>query len=192
MQVTGVFSEAAIRARDLAFTIIALREDIHTIADNLTTPEAPGNSDSLRRTQHRDTYPPGSSGHLITAPYSAPNSGVPVEGIAQAPGAPPFEFLPQGGRWTLAAKQRLADLNAPPWAKAVDYHIELQVAAWMIASGHREVVLTINREPCGERFGKGCHQVLQAFLPRGYRLRVHGTRGGSSHYTYDYEGRSDR
>ena len=113
-------------------------------------------------------------------------------GIAQPTGSPPFEFAPQGGKWTQLAKQRLADLNAPPWAREVDYHIELQVAAWMIAAGHQTVVLTINREPCGERFGKGCHQVLQGFLPRGYRLVIHGTRGGDNDYTYTYEGRSEQ
>lgn len=101
-----------------------------------------------------------------------------------------FEFTPGDGYWTAQARQRLTDLNAPPWARQVDYHVEMQVAAWMVTTGTRRVELVINREPCGELFGQGCHQALSAFLPVGFRLSVSGTRGGDRHYLHDYDGKA--
>lgn len=140
-----------------------------------------------------DSYPPdaGWAAGLIDQPYSPVNSGVPVVAIVRATSsAKSFTWKPGSGRWTESAKRRLAYLNAPAWARRVDYHIEMQVAAWMVESGTRQVELVINREPCGERFGRGCHQALQAFLPSGYRLSVFGTRGGGRYFTCDYDGKA--
>src|SRR5829696_6474801 len=138
-----------------------------------------------------DHYPATASwaAHLIDQPYSAPNSGVPVVGMIRLAGDRIHEFTPGSGHWTDLARRRLTELNAPAWARSVDYHIEMQVAAWMVATGTRELSLVINREPCGERFGQGCHQALSAFLPVGYRLSVTGTYGGQRYYQHDYDGK---
>jgi nucleic acid/nucleotide deaminase of polymorphic system toxin len=60
----------------------------------------------------------------------------------------------------------------------------------MIESNTREAAVVINREPCGEQFGRGCHQALAAFLPAGFRLTVLGTRGGERYFEYSYEGKA--
>lgn len=112
-----------------------------------------------------DSYPAraGWAAHLIDQPYSAVNTEIPVVGVVRAEGTDTtFEFTPGGGYWTEQARQRLTELNAPPWARAVDNHLEMQVAAWMVRTDTRNVELVINREPCGERYyshdydGKAC------------------------------------
>lgn len=140
-----------------------------------------------------DSYPARArwATHLIDQSYSAINSGIPVVGIVRVEDTDKtFEFSPGGGHWTELAQQRLAELNAPPWVRAVDYHLEMQVAAWMVKTDTRRVELVINREPCGERFVQGCHQALSAFLPAGFRLSVSGTRGGERYYHHDYDGKA--
>lgn len=97
---------------------------------------------------------------------------------------------PGPGWWTDAAKRRLAELKLPKWAVKLDYHVEMQVVAWMVSTGQTDVELVINREPCGERFGLGCHQALPMFLLVGHCLSISGTRGGSRYYSYSYEGKA--
>jgi len=140
-----------------------------------------------------DHYPERAAwaAHLVDQPYSPIKSGVPVVGIARVAGTDrTFTFRPGSGRWTEVAATRLAQLGAPNWVRALDLHIEFQVAAWMVDSGYEDVELVINRESCGERFGRGCHQAIRSFLPRGSRMSVSGTRGGGQHFTYDYEGKA--
>jgi hypothetical protein len=137
-----------------------------------------------------DSYPPDAAwaAHLIDQPYSADGSGVPVIGIVRATGrAAIFEFRPGASRWTDIAQARLAALNAPTFTRKVDFHVEMQVAAWMVETGVTHVELVINREPCGQLRGRGCHQALRWFLPAGYHLSVTGTRG-DRYYKSDYDG----
>ena len=75
-------------------------------------------------------------------------------------------------------------------AVKTNYHIEMQVASWMVSTRQTEVELVINREPCGERFWLGCHQALPMFLLVGQRLWISGTRGGSQYYSHSYEGKA--
>lgn len=158
-------------------------------------PTPPAVSSPLQvRSPAGDRYPPEAAGlaELIDQPYSPVNSGIPVVGLIQPPKHPVHEFTPGGGHWTDRVQQRLDQLNAPDWVKKVDYHVEMQAAAWLMDSGANEATLVINREPCGEQFGKGCHQALQGFLRSGFRLTVVGTRGGEQYYKYYYEGKSPR
>lgn len=141
-----------------------------------------------------DLYPHSAAwaAHLIDRPYSPVSSKVPVVGIARpASHSAVFELHPGPSRWTDAAKRRFADLKAPDWAARTYYHVEMQVAAWMVSSEVIQAELVLNREPYGERFGRGCHQALPFFLPITYRLSVSGTRGGNRYYSYSYEGEVD-
>lgn len=140
-----------------------------------------------------DAYPPAAAwaAHLIDQPYSPRGSGVPVVGIARQVGVGAgFEIRPGPGRWSDEAERRVTEIKAPDWALEIYYHVEMQVAAWMISSRLGEVELVLNREPCGERFGLGCHQLLPIFLPIGHRLWISGTRGGSRYYSCSYEGKA--
>jgi hypothetical protein len=141
-----------------------------------------------------DAYPPnaGWAAHLIDQPYSPVLSRVPVVGIAREVGTNvSFEVRPGQGRWSDEAEHRFMELKAPAEFVSVHHHVEMQIAAWMVRSCTRRTELVINREPCGERFGLGCHQALPIFLPVGYRMSVSGTRGGSRYYSYSYDGRAN-
>ncbi|GAA2676287.1 MULTISPECIES: DddA-like double-stranded DNA deaminase toxin [Actinosynnema] len=142
-----------------------------------------------------DTYPPGTEWALplITHRHSPERSGLPVEGHVRAldpESQISHAFRPSGGRWRDEAEERLRALNAPDWALNVVSHVEVQVAAWMIACRIRRAELVLNREPCGIRVRRGCHGALSALLPPGYRLTVAGTCGGGGHYRIDYDGRT--
>lgn len=140
-----------------------------------------------------DAYPPEASWavHLIDQPYSATNSGIPVIGLAREAGTnTTFEVHPGPSRWTDEAEHRLTELKAPDWALEVHHHIEMQIAAWMMGCGATSAELVINRQPCGARKGRGCHQALPMFLLMGYRLYVSGTRGASRYYSHSYDGRA--
>lgn len=145
------------------------------------------------RSSAGDTYPPEASwaAHLIDQPYSAAYSRIPVVGLAREAGTNAvFEVCPGPGRWSDEAKHRFTELKAPQRFVKVHYHVEMQIAAWMVRSGRTDAELVINREPCGERYDVGCHQALPVFLPKGYRLFLSGTRGGSQYYSYSYDGRA--
>lgn len=104
-----------------------------------------------------DAYPPEASwaAHIIDRPYSPPNSGVPVIGIArEAETNGTFEVRPGPSRWTDEAAHRLTELKAPDWALEVHHHIEMQLAAWMMRCEVTSVELVINREPCGSLKGR--------------------------------------
>lgn len=84
------------------------------------------------------------------------------------------------------ARSAAGDSYPPEAAVKVNHHVEMQVVAWMVSTGQTDVELVVNREPCGERFGLGCHQVLPMFLLAGHRLSISGTRGGSRYYSHSY------
>lgn len=81
----------------------------------------------------------------------------------------------QGDRWAGAAGQRMADLGirGPSYLR---FHVEMRTVAMMIDSRAPEASVCINNVPCGYQTRPiGCHQVLNDFLPEGYRLTVYGT-----------------
>ncbi|WP_083822068.1 DddA-like double-stranded DNA deaminase toxin [Saccharopolyspora spinosa] len=50
----------------------------------------------------------------------------------------------------------------------------------------------INHVPCGSQPGKkrGCDQVLERFLPKGYTLTVHGTTQDGRPFSKTYRGQA--
>ncbi|AXX29480.1 hypothetical protein KCV87_09600 [Actinosynnema pretiosum subsp. pretiosum] len=190
-------------AEDLAAVRAALaggRESVESYrASLLTPPPRPAAPPTTRPkplvARTGDTYPPGTEWALplIVHRHSPERSGLPVEGHVRAldpESQISHAFRPSGGRWRDEAAERLRAANAPAWALNVVSHVEVQVAAWMVACRIKRAELVLNREPCGIRAKRGCHGTLSALLPPGYRLTVAGTCGGGGHYRIDYDGRT--
>ncbi|ATE54842.1 DddA-like double-stranded DNA deaminase toxin [Actinosynnema pretiosum] len=141
-----------------------------------------------------DRYPAGSEWAmpLVTRPYSAARSGVPLEGHVRAL-APESHvshtFTPGAGRWSEEAWQRIDEAGLPQWALDVAHHVEPQAISWMREARVRHAMVVLNRPACGIEHGLGCHQALPLLLPRGYRLTVASTLGDRPHLAH-YDGRA--
>ncbi|WP_049796782.1 DddA-like double-stranded DNA deaminase toxin [Actinosynnema mirum] len=190
-------------AEDLAAVRAALaggRESVESYrASLLTPPPRPAAPPTTRPkplvARTGDAYPPGTEWALplIVQPHPPVGGTVPVEGHVRAlrpESQISHVFHPGGGHWTEQARARLRVLPGFGWAVNLGHHVELQIAAWMTACGIHHAELVLNRPPCGERYGLGCHQALPVLLPRGYRLTVSSTRGGPQPYQHHYEGKA--
>lgn len=80
-------------------------------------------------------------------------------------------------RWSAVAEQGLIEVGLRKRnARFLSAHVEIQVAAMMIATGRREVELTINHRPCPDNAPYlGCGSALPRYLPTGYTLTIYGT-----------------
>jgi hypothetical protein len=77
-------------------------------------------------------------------------------------------------------------------AELLGSHVEMKVATMMIMEGRERSELVINHVPCGSQQGdpRGCHQVLERYLPKGYTLTVHGTTQTNEAFSHTYRGRA--
>ncbi|MGW0892056.1 DddA-like double-stranded DNA deaminase toxin [Saccharopolyspora sp. NPDC002578] len=92
--------------------------------------------------------------------------------------------------WVGEAEQRIKALGirAPRY---LAFHVELRAAAMMIRSGLKSTELLINHVPCGyQNRPPGCHQVLESFLPEGFRMTVSGTDRNGRPYRRTYHGKA--
>lgn len=94
--------------------------------------------------------------------------------------------------WSPVIEQRLRSSGeAVDVARRLKSHVELKIAAMMLARGRRHSEAVINHVPCGSQRGedyRGCHEALSAFLPEGATLTVHGTTQEGKHYSHTYRG----
>jgi hypothetical protein len=92
--------------------------------------------------------------------------------------------------WVDDAKQRMATLRirAPGY---LANHVEIRAATMMIHSGVRDGEIVMNHVPCGyaDR-ARGCHQVLEQFLPSGTTLTVLGSDQAGRPFRYTYRGKA--
>jgi SCP1.201-like deaminase len=213
-EAAGWLDQATARAIEAHQACVAAQDSIGRIIAALTPAAgaagSPGTVDHDRpqppssvQSPHGDRYPVRSkwAAHLMDR-YSPPRSGLPVRGMVRVAGQDQtFEFKPGAEFWAKKAYERVKSLQVPERIKRslgrISTHVEFQVAAWMVESGHTEVEVCINRTPCGYRKdlseNDGCHQFLQGFLPGGCRIHLYGTDdNGKKAYIATYEGKNDR
>lgn len=130
--------------------------------------------------QHEDgsRYPIEASWAVPTLPPRVGNQGQTATvgrikiGNTEIPG----EFRSgEWDRWADEARQRMTMLG-PRVPRHLQYHVEMRTVAMMVENQTPEATICINNVPCGfVTRPTGCHQVLDEFLPPGYRLTVYGT-----------------
>ncbi|MBB5159912.1 hypothetical protein BJ970_007512 [Saccharopolyspora phatthalungensis] len=70
-------------------------------------------------------------------------------------------------------------------------HVEMKIAAMMTRTGDQHQEVVINHAPCGSEPGqtRGCHDMLERFLPRGRSMTVHGTTADGKPFSHTYHGK---
>jgi hypothetical protein len=90
-------------------------------------------------------------------------------------------------------KERLVRLGAPDTIVGqIANHVEMKVAAMMVAQGTKHGEVTINNFPCGidPKRRDACHYALEPFLPRGSTLTVYGTTNTGAPFEQTYVGKA--
>lgn len=94
--------------------------------------------------------------------------------------------------WSPVIEQRLRNSGEHiDVARRLKSHVELKIAAMMLARGRTHSEAAINHVPCGSQLGanyRGCHDTLSSFLPEGATLTVHGTTQDGKPYSHTYRG----
>ncbi|QIZ33485.1 DddA-like double-stranded DNA deaminase toxin [Saccharopolyspora sp. ASAGF58] len=70
-------------------------------------------------------------------------------------------------------------------------HVEMKIAAMMTRTGDQHQEVVINHAPCGSEPGqtRGCHDMLERFLPRGRSMTVYGTTADGKPFSHTYHGK---
>ncbi|WP_018685809.1 DddA-like double-stranded DNA deaminase toxin [Actinokineospora enzanensis] len=97
-----------------------------------------------------------------------------------------------GNHWAVLAEQGLIGVGIRRRnAHFLAAHVEVQVAAMMVATGRQVMRLTINHRPCPDNGPYlGCSSALPRYLPRGYTLTVYGTTPEGQPITLRVEGQA--
>jgi hypothetical protein len=147
--------------------------------------------------RHGDRYPPGAKKtDQLPARVTTPGQRPPMVGYAYIDGKDVGELT--AGRLDPLVQQvreRLTDLGAPREVMGrIANHVEMKVAAMMVARQAKHGEVTINNATCGlvSSRRESCHYSLEPFLPRGSSLTVYGTTSDGQPFQQTYVGKASR
>lgn len=117
------------------------------------------------------------------------DTGTPTTGYVHINGIP-MRMQSGDDPYSDMVDERLRDLGVRR-PGTLRRHVEMKAAAMLARSGDQHQEIVINHAPCGSEPAatRGCHAILEPFLPAGRSLTVHGTTADGAPFTHTYRGR---